>query len=71
MIACVCPNDAFIEENLSTLTYVTKASFITNNPTLNLDANSKTIMELRKQLAMVNGELDKANKHIELLSELK
>jgi hypothetical protein len=71
MIACLCPNDAFFEENLSTLTYVTKASFITNRPTLNLDANSKTIVELKRQLAMVNSELDKANKHIEFLSELK
>lgn len=38
---------------------------------LNLDANSKTIMELKRQLMQVNGELDKANKHIEFLSELK
>ena len=71
MIACITPNDAFLEENLSTLTYVTKASFITNNPVQNLDPNSKTIFELKKQLAMVNSELIKANRHIQFLSEMK
>ena len=64
MIACLTPSDAFIEENLSTLTYVTKASLITNSPVLNIDANTKTIIELRKQLFQVSSELDKANKHI-------
>jgi len=54
MIACLTPNDSFIEENLSTLTYATKASFIKNNPTPNLDANTKMIHELRKQLSQVN-----------------
>jgi hypothetical protein len=71
MIACLCPHDAFLEENLSTLTYTTKASFITNSPVLNLDPNTKTILQLKQQLAQVNSELEKANKHIELLSELK
>ena len=54
----------FLEENLSTLTYVTKASLITNSPVLNIDANTKTIIELRKQLVQINSELEKANKHI-------
>ena len=64
MIACLTPNDMFLEENLSTLTYVTKASLITNSPVLNIDANTKTIIELRKQLVQINSELEKANKHI-------
>ena len=54
MIACLTPADSYFEENLSTLTYVTKASFITNNPVLNLDQNSKQILELRKQLKQVS-----------------
>ena len=68
MIACLTPSDLFLEENISTLTYVTKASLITNSPILNIDTNTKTIMDLKKQLKQVNSELDKANKHIELLS---
>jgi hypothetical protein len=39
---------------MSTLTYATKASFITNNPTLNDDPRAKTIQELRKQLKQLN-----------------
>jgi hypothetical protein len=43
MIACVNPNDEFYEENISTLTYTTKASFITNQPTVNDDPKTKQI----------------------------
>lgn len=50
MIACICPNDFFIEENISTLTYATKASYITNQPTVNDDPRNKAINELRKQV---------------------
>ena len=70
MIACLTPNDSFIEENLSTLTYATKASFIKNNPTPNLDANTKMIQQLKRQLYQVNEELEKANQQIQLLTSL-
>ena len=50
MIACICPSDHFIDENISTLTYATKASYITNQPTVNDDPRSKTINELKKQI---------------------
>ena len=43
MIACICPNDPFIDENLSTLAYATKASYITNQPTINDDPRNKMI----------------------------
>ena len=43
MIACINPNDNFLEENLSTLTYATKASYITNQPVVNDDPRSKLI----------------------------
>ena len=43
MIACITPNDVFMEENLSTLTYATKASYITNQPVINDDPRSKII----------------------------
>jgi hypothetical protein len=50
MIACINPHDFFLDENLSTLTYATKASFITNKPTVNDDPRSKLISELREQI---------------------
>jgi hypothetical protein len=43
MIACINPHDLFLDENLSTLTYATKASFITNKPVVNDDPRTKLI----------------------------
>ena len=37
MIACVCPADNYSDENISTLTYATKASYIANDPKRNDD----------------------------------
>lgn len=37
MIACLSPSDRFMEENLSTLQYASKASQISNIPTKNID----------------------------------
>lgn len=68
MIACISPNDAFFEENLSTLTYATKATMITNKPVINDDPRNKLVMELKKQIKDLNEELAKANRHIELIS---
>lgn len=70
MIACITPNDNFLEENLSTLTYATKASFITNQPVINDDPRSKIISELKKQVRNLSEELGKANEHIELITNL-
>ena len=64
MIACINPNDSFLEENLSTLTYATKATFITNQPTINDDPRTKVITDLKKQVRQLNEELVKANQHI-------
>ena len=55
MIACLTPNDAFLEENISTLTYATRASYITNCPVRNDDPKIKTINELKRQLKDVTG----------------
>lgn len=54
MIACINPNDNFVDENLSTLTYATKASYITNQPVVNDDPRSKIITDLRKQIKDLN-----------------
>jgi len=70
MIACINPNDPFFEENISTLTYATKASYITNCPVINDDPKVKAINELKKQVKQLTSELDKANRHIEFLSSL-
>ena len=64
MIACLSPNDSFLDENLSTLTYATKASYITNQPVINDDPRSKVISDLKKQVKNLNEELNKANQHI-------
>ena len=47
MIACIAPNDLFFEDNISTLSYATKASCIANDPIKNLDPKTKIITDLR------------------------
>ena len=47
MIACLSPCDNFIDENISTLNYATKASFISNEPIKNEDPKVKLINELK------------------------
>lgn len=47
MIACLSPCDNFYEENLSTLTYATKASCIANDPIKNLDPKTKLVKDLK------------------------
>ena len=37
MIACLAPADFYIQENISTLNYATKASYISNKPVVNED----------------------------------
>lgn len=54
MIACINPNDSFFEENLSTLTYATKASFITNRPVVNDDPRIKAMQEMKRQVKQLS-----------------
>ena len=51
MVACLAPSDRYVEENLSTLNYAMKASFIANEPTQNVDPKVKLINELREKVA--------------------
>ena len=46
MIACINPNDNFLEENISTLTYATKASYITNQPVKNDDPRTLSLIHI-------------------------
>jgi kinesin family protein 4/21/27 len=50
MIACIAPADLFYDENISTLAYATKATFITNIPQRNDDPKNKLINELKLQI---------------------
>jgi len=47
MISALSPNDKFIEENISTLNYATKATSIVNKPVKNQDPKTKFISQLQ------------------------
>jgi kinesin family protein 4/21/27 len=64
MIACLSPSDDYIEENVSTLNYATKASYISNIPTKNEDPKMKLVNDLRDKVMRLEKELASANKHI-------
>jgi len=70
MIACLSPSDFYIEENISTLNYATKASFISNAPTKNEDPKMRQVNELKEKVARLERELANANKHIQFLSSV-
>lgn len=50
MIACLSPSDMYLEENISTLNYATKASFISNEPVKNEDPKMKLINDLKEKV---------------------
>eukprot|EP00347_Sterkiella_histriomuscorum_P021623 403333334 len=70
MIACLSPSDNYIEENISTLNYATKASYISNEPVKNEDPKMKMINDLKQKVLTLQRELSQANNHIEFLSNL-
>lgn len=70
MIACLPPSDLYMDENISTLTYATKASYIANEPNKNEDPRMKIIHELRKKVSSLEKELRAANDHINFLTSL-
>lgn len=59
----------FCDENISTLNYAMKASFIANDPIQNIDPKIRLIAELRHKVASLEKQLMQANSHIEMLSE--
>ena len=61
MIACVTPSDHFYEENVSTLNYATRASYIANAPKKNIDARTREIQELKQKNKLLEVELKNAN----------
>ncbi|KAL0490938.1 kinesin-like protein KIF, partial [Acrasis kona] len=56
MIACISPNDAFIDENVNTLYYASRAKRIQNAPVLNEDEQQKTIRLLKRQVHDLKAE---------------
>lgn len=63
MIACIAPSDRFFEENISTLSYATRASYIANAPTKNIDPKIREIEELKKHKSTLEVEL-KYERHL-------
>jgi kinesin family protein 4/21/27 len=57
MVACVSPSGSNTEESLNTLRYANRAKNIQNKATVNMDAGSKMIAELREQLKAIAIEL--------------
>lgn len=70
MIACLNPCDQHMEENLSTLTYASKASYISNKPIRNDDPKLRQIEELKLQVRILTEDLFKANQTIQFLSSI-
>lgn len=70
MLACLNPCDAQMDENLSTLSYASKASFISNKPVKNEDPKTQQIADLKRQVKILTEELANANETINFLSSL-
>ncbi|DAZ94822.1 TPA: hypothetical protein N0F65_012849 [Lagenidium giganteum] len=60
MIACLSPSDAYVDENLSTLVYASKAQCIANKPTKNEDPKALLILELRQEVERLRQQLAQA-----------
>jgi kinesin family protein 4/21/27 len=66
MIAWIAPSDRFFEENISTLNYATRASYIANAPTKNIDPKIKEIQDLKRLKETLEVEL-KTERHLRSL----
>lgn len=75
MIACVAPADPYFDENLSTLTYATKTSFISNDPVKNVDAKTREVASLKvpytqNEVKRLQTELANAHRQIQILTDV-
>jgi hypothetical protein len=68
MIACLSPSDTYVEENMSTLTYASKASSISNDPVKNEDPQTKLIRKLKMELNLLKQQLSQAHNIREVIS---
>ena len=70
MIACLTPSDKYIDENLSTLAYASKAKIMTNQPKINDDPKATKINDLNDQVKVLTKQLEKANTTIDFLNQM-
>ena len=69
MVACLHPSDVFVEENISTLMYASKASYISNEPKRNDDPKSKKLIVMKSRMTQLEEEL-RAAREAELRMQL-
>jgi kinesin family protein 4/21/27 len=50
MIACLSPLDDYLDENISTLQYASRAQNISNVPIINQDPRLRLIADQKKQI---------------------
>jgi len=48
MIACLSPSDSYFDENVNTMNYASKASYISNRPIKNDDPRNRQIEDLKR-----------------------
>mmetsp|Transcript_15110 Transcript_15110/g.22260 ORF Transcript_15110/g.22260 Transcript_15110/m.22260 type:complete len:1577 (-) Transcript_15110:1105-5835(-) len=63
MIACVSPSSSNLDESLNCLRYANRAKNIQNNATVNVDANTKLLAELRGCIATLASEVLRIKKY--------
>jgi hypothetical protein len=67
MIACISPSDAYFDENISTLSYANKTSYISNEPVKNVDPKTKIINDLKTEISDLKKEIRNMSKNMELM----
>ena len=70
MIACLMPSDKYIDENMSTLAYASKAKIMSNQPKLNHDPKVAKMKDLQDQVKSLTAQLTKANDTIGFLNQM-
>jgi kinesin family protein 4/21/27 len=56
IVACVSPSDSFVDENVNTLYYASRARKIKNDPVVNEDAQQKLIRKLKLEIRDLRAE---------------
>ena len=60
LIACINPQEDYLEETVSTLQYALSARKINNVPIVNIDAKGREIKELKEDKEKLKNELEAA-----------
>ncbi|CAI2381549.1 unnamed protein product [Moneuplotes crassus] len=69
MIACIAPCDLYIDDNINTLVYASKAQVISNIPKINEDPKMKKMRELEMHVKYLSSQLSIANNAIKLFKK--